>query len=258
MNPLTILTASFRLLLGNVGIIALFYLPLLVLEMCISALVRSHAAVDTEWVYQSLIVVVIAPIYTGYLILALETRSSGDRPSCADLLRNTLPVWPALAVLSAVDQLLIILVTLPFLWGARWETLILSSVEYVSPGMWLLLRLLVAGLAFTVLIRLIFDQCLVVLKARTTVAAMRKSIDLSREHIGRIAGCALWMTLPLLAITALVFGLRPDWMEGLIASFEQNSPATLTLLSVFAAFIRLFTTIVIFCLFKRIGQQAST
>lgn len=257
MNPLTIISSSFHVLLRNAANIALLCLPLLVVEMFVRNIIRSQLGIDTSWIYQALIGTVLPPIYTGLLILLLDARSRGERPAKAQWLSRTLRLWPALALLSGIDQLLLVVANLSFIPADTWTKLILSTVIFVPPGVWVALKWAVFFFALWVMMRLMFNQCLVVLRGSTPMAAIRESIALSQGQLWRVVGCLLVLLIPVLVITAIVSSLLTDWVADIIFAFQQNSPGSVMAYSIIAGFIRLFTTIVVFRFFTLISEQSN-
>lgn len=247
MNPLKILTASFRLLLRNAGSIAVLCVPLLVIEMFIRYVSRSQLGIDYDWAWQAVIGTVIPPLYTGLLLLILDARSRNESLATAGLLSRVLRLWPALAVLSALDQLLIIVAMVVFIPSD-------ISVEVISPGKWAALKWAVFFLALWMMVRLMFNQCLVLLRGLPIAAAIRESIIMSRGQTGQVVACLAVLLSPVLLVIAIVSSLQPDWLAYVMFAF-QPSPGSVTALSIFTGFIRLFTTIVVFRFFTIVAER---
>lgn len=255
MNPIKILTSSFRLLFRNAGSIALLCVPLLVVEMFIRNIGRGQLSSGNDLAWQAIIGTVIPPLYTGLLLLILDARSRDAPVATGDFLSKVLRLWPALAVLSALDQLLIVIVDMSFISADTWLKIMLSTIQVIPPGIWVALKWAMFFLALWMMVRLMFNQCLVLLRGLSIAASIRESFILSRGKLWRVVACLALLLTPVLLVTAIVSSLRPDWVADFMIAFQQNSPGSVTACSIFAGFIRLFTTIVVFRIFTVVAER---
>ncbi|MGX0954788.1 hypothetical protein AB7M18_000916 [Pseudomonas viridiflava] len=258
MNPLKILTASFGLLFRNAPSIALLCVPLLVVEMFIRDISRSQLGIDNDWAWQAIIGTVIPPLYTAMLLLILDARGRDESLAKIGLLSKVIRLWPALAVLSALDQMLIIIHGLAFISADTWLKIILSTVQVIPPGGWVAFKWAVFLLARWVMMRLMFNQCLVLFRGLSIKASIRESIILSRGLIWQVVACLALLLAPLWLATVIVSILQPDWVADVMIAVQQNSPGSVTAYSIFAGFIRLFTTIVVFRFFTAVAERQGT
>lgn len=255
MNPLKILTASFRLLFRNAGSIALLCVPLLVVEMFIRDISRSLLGIDYDWAWQAIIGTVIPPLYTAMLLLILDARGRDEPLTKAGLLSKVIRLWPAMAVLSALDQLLIVIAGLAFISADTWLKIILATVQFIPPGVWAAFKWAMFFLALWVMMRLMFNQCLVLFRGLSIKASIRESIILSRGLLWPVVACLALLLAPVLLAILIVFIPQPDWAADVMIALQQDSPGSVTAYSIFAGFIRLFTTIVVFRFFTVVAER---
>ncbi|MCQ2998932.1 hypothetical protein NLO98_04060 [Pseudomonas syringae] len=256
MNPLKILTTSFRLLFRNAGSIALLCVPLLAVEMFIRNISRGLLSSGNDLAWQAIIGTVIPPLYTGLLLLILDARSRDEPVATGDFLSKVLRLWPALAVLSALDQLLIVVVDMSLLSADTWLTIILSTVQVIPPVVWAMLRWAVFFLALWMMMRLMFNQCLVLLRGLLIAAAIRESFILSRGQLWQVVACLALLLTPLLLVIVVISSLQPNWLGFFSIAFDLDNPGSAAANSIVAGFIRLFTTIVIFSLFTAVAGRS--
>ncbi len=107
------------------------------------------------------------PLYVGALILFLDARSRGHDPALGAVYARALPLWPALAVLSGLGTLLILL----------------GASLFVLPGIW-------------VMVKIAFAEYLLVLRGLTPLAALKQSFQLTRGHFLLVLGCVMTVLLP--------------------------------------------------------------
>ena len=124
MNAFSILRDAWYFYHRHVTSLALLCLPLLLLESLTRHLLSPHVG---EWQGSAdlLAGLVFYPVYGAALILYLDTRTRGLTPGAAQLLAMALRLWPALALLTAVSSLLILL----------------GASLFILPGLWLMVRL---------------------------------------------------------------------------------------------------------------------
>ncbi|MCQ2996431.1 hypothetical protein NLO95_20210 [Pseudomonas syringae] len=255
MNPINILTSSFRLLFRNAGSIALLCVPLLVVEMFIRNIGRGQLSSGNDLAWQAIIGTVIPPLYTGLLLLILDARSRDAPVATGDFLSKVLRLWPALAVLSALDQLLIVVVDMSLIAADTWLNIIPSTVQVIPPVIGATLRWGVFFLALWMMMRLMFNQCLVLLRGLSIAAAIRESFILSRGQLWQVVGCLALVLTPVLLVIVVISSLQPHWLGFLMIAFDLDNPGSAAANSIVAGFIRLFTTIVVFRFFTVVAER---
>lgn len=161
--------------------IARLCLPLILLESLARLAVDQLFGKDALPAQELLVGLVFYPLYVGALILYIDARSRGHAPALRDVLARALPLWPALAVLTGLGTLLIML----------------GASLFVLPGIW-------------VMVRIAFAEYLLVLRGLAPLAALKQSFLLTRGHFLLVLGCVLSLLLPLWLLEAWVSGLQAD------------------------------------------------
>ncbi|MDB6050519.1 MAG: rane protein [Pseudomonas sp.] len=213
MNPLTVLHDSLYFFRRNLTSIIMLCLPLVVLEALTKQAVGNALAANASQIYELLIGLLFYPLYTGALILFLDSRSRSEQPRKRDLMAMALRMWPMFAVLSALSTLLI-------MFGLS---------MFIVPGIW-------------VMVKLAFSEYLLVLRGMTPLAAMRESVKMTKGHFLRILVCVLCVYIPLSVLEGVSLYILPD---------PLSMPVSL-LIDSLSSFLQLFTSVVIFRLFMLI------
>ncbi len=207
MNPLTILRDSLFFFSRNLGHIVPLCLPLIALECLARTLVAGQFDGAHAPTYEVLIGLFFYPFYSAALILFLDARSQGKRPSIRNLLAASLPLWPRFAVLAGLSTLLIML----------------AASAFVLPALW-------------VMVKLAFAEYLLVLRGLPPLQAMRESFLLTIGHFWSLLICVLLVIVPL--------WLLDDWTLQLLG--EQQDAFGSLLLDIFNSFLQLFSIVVLF------------
>lgn len=215
MNPLTIIQDSLYFFRRHLVSILVLCLPLVVLEALAKQALASAMSSDASPAYELIVGLFFYPLYTGALILFMDTRSRGEEPHTRDLLAMAVRLWPTFAVLSGMSTLLI-------MFGLS---------LFVIPGIW-------------VMIKLAFCEYLLVLRKLTPFMAMRESMLMTTGHFVRILTCILCIYIPLSLLEGLSLYLFPE---------PQSAPLALALSSI-GSFLQLFTSVVMFRLFMLISE----
>lgn len=204
MNAFSILRDAWYFYHRHVTSLALLCLPLLLLESLTRHLLSPHLG---EWQGSAdlLAGLVFYPVYGAALILYLDTRTRGLTPGAAQLLAMALRLWPALALLTAVSSLLILL----------------GASLFILPGLWLM-------------VRLAFADFLLVLQGFSPRGALSDSMALTRGQFWRIFSILMLVMVPLWILDAWLFGLLPEGsllprivLDGLIGFLQLFSGVAL-------------------------------
>ncbi|UVE18417.1 hypothetical protein NVV93_03150 [Pseudomonas sp. LS44] len=209
MNPLPILRDSWYFFARHMGAIAVLCLPLLVLESLTRYLLVGTLTADPSPAYELVTSLLFYPLYTGALILFVDTRSRGLTVRYRDLLAMALQLWPRFAVLSALSTVLIMA----------------GASLFILPGLW-------------VMIKIAFAEYLLVLDRLTPLAAMRESFRLTQGHFVTISACVLTVMLPLWLLDARSFPELKAWGD-----------IPVLILDCLRGFLQLFASVVVFRLF---------
>ncbi|MBC9249307.1 hypothetical protein A9179_03345 [Pseudomonas alcaligenes] len=207
MNPLSVLRDALFFFSRHLPSIVPLCLPLIALESLTRALVSSLVEPAHAPAYGLLVGLLFYPLYSAALILFLDARSQGKRPSIRNLLAASLPLWPSFAVLSGFTTLL----------------LMLAASAYLLPALW-------------VMVKLAFAEYLLVLRGLTPLQAMRESFLLTVGHFWSLLACVLLVMVPL--------WLLDDWSLRLLG--EQHDPIDSLLLDCVNSFLQLFASVVLF------------
>lgn len=185
--------------------IALLCLPLLVPEALLQRFIEAHTGNDSS-LYPLLANVLFYPLYTAALILFLDARSRGERPTTLALWGDALTLWPRFAVLFSLSVAL----------------LLAGFSLYVLPGLWLM-------------VKLAYAECLLTLRQRSPLQAMTDSFQLTRGQFGVLALSLLAAMLPAWLFDGLsAYGLGPqpplalDLACRTVSSFLQLFPTVVT------------------------------
>ena len=203
MNPLTVLRDAFHFFSRHLPSIAPLCLPLIAAECLARAVVAGLVDTDHSPAYELLVGLFFYPLYSAALILFLDARSQGQRPSTRNLLAAALPLWPSFAVLAGLSTLLIMLGGALFL-----------------------------PVALYLMVKLAFSEYLLVLRGLAPLPAMRESFLLTRGYF--------WQLGPLLLGIILPLWLLHGWLGSLLPS--PSSPLAV-LLDSGHALAQLFTSV---------------
>lgn len=167
MNVLAILRDAWFFYSRHFLTIVRLCLPLILLES-LTRLGIDHRLGDSAPPALDLLVgLIFYPLYVGALILFLDARSRGHDPALGAVYARALPLWPALAVLSGLGTLLILL----------------GASLFVLPGIW-------------VMVKIAFAEYLLVLRGLTPLAALKQSFQLTHGHFLLVLGCVMTVLLP--------------------------------------------------------------
>ncbi len=175
MNVFAILRDAWFFYSRHFIAIARLCLPLILLESATRLGVDHWLGKGALPAQELLVGLIFYPLYIGALILYLDARSRGHDPAPRAVLARALPLWPALAVLSALGTLLILL----------------GASLFVLPGIW-------------VMVRIAFAEYLLVLRGLSPLAALKQSFILTRGHFLLVLGCVLSVLLPLWVLEAWI------------------------------------------------------
>lgn len=205
MNAVSILRDAWYFYHRHVAHLALLCLPLLLLEALARHLLAPHLG---EWQGSAdlLAGLLFYPLYGAALILYLDTRTRGLTPGAAQLLAMALRLWPALALLTALSSLLILL----------------GASLFILPGLWLM-------------VRLAFADFLLVLQGFSPRAALSDSIALTRGQFWRIFTVLMAVMVPLWSLSA--------WLSGLLA---EDALVPQVLLDGLIGFLQLFSGVALY------------
>ncbi|MDH0496817.1 YciC family protein [Stutzerimonas stutzeri] len=167
MNVLAILRDAWFFYSRHFLTIVRLCLPLILLESLTRLGIDHWLANDAPPALDLLVGLIFYPLYVGALILFLDARSRGHDPALGAVYARALPLWPALAVLSGLGSLLILL----------------GASLFVLPGIW-------------VMVKIAFAEYLLVLRGLTPLAALKQSFQLTRGHFLLVLGCVMTVLLP--------------------------------------------------------------
>lgn len=216
MNALHVLRDSWYFFSHNLLAITRLCLPLIVLEGLLLQQVSSQVAGDSAGLWRILAGLLFYPLYTGALILFIESRSQGQTPRSRDLLAISLRLWPGFAVLAGLSILAIML----------------GASLFILPGLWLM-------------VKLAFAEYLLVLRGLGPLRALHESFELTSGYFWPILLCVLAVMLPLWLLDA--------WTQAAREAGAQALPSLL--LDCANRFLQLFSTVVLFRLFMLRGNQ---
>lgn len=207
MNPLIVLSDAFHFFRRNLSNIAPLCLPLIVAESLVRTLVSGISSPGHAPAYELLVGLLFYPLYSAALILYLDARSQGQRPSTRNLLAAAVQLWPPFAVLAGLSTLLIMI----------------GGALFLPVALWLMVKLAFA------------EYCLV-LHGATPLQAIRESFQLSSGHFWSLLACVLLVIVPL--------WLLDDWTLQLLG--KQTDLIGSLLLDVLNNFLQLFSSVVLF------------
>ncbi|HEX5843745.1 MAG TPA: YciC family protein [Pseudomonas sp.] len=216
MNALHVLRDSWYFFSHNLLAITRLCLPLIVLEGLLLQQVSSQVAGDSAGLWRILAGLLFYPLYTGALILFIESRSQGQTPRSRDLLAISLRLWPGFAVLAGLSILAVML----------------GASLFILPGLWLM-------------VKLAFAEYLLVLRGLGPLRALHESFELTSGYFWPILLCVLAVMLPLWLLDA--------WTQAAREAGAQALPSLL--LDCANRFLQLFSTVVLFRLFMLRGNQ---
>jgi len=153
MNVLAILRDAWFFYSRHFLTIVRLCLPLILLESLTRLGIDHWLGDNAPPALDLLVGLIFYPLYVGALILFLDARSRGHDPALGAVYARALPLWPALAVLSGLGTLLILL----------------GASLFVLPGIW-------------VMVKIAFAEYLLVLRGLTPLAALKQSFQLTRGH----------------------------------------------------------------------------
>ncbi|AWT08845.1 hypothetical protein DM292_00705 [Stutzerimonas frequens] len=209
MNVLAILRDAWFFYSRHFLTIVRLCLPLILLES-LTRLALDHWLGDNAPPALDLLVgLIFYPLYVGALILFLDARSRGHDPALGAVYARALPLWPALAVLSGLGTLLILL----------------GASLFVLPGIW-------------VMVKIAFADYLLVLRGLTPLAALKQSFLLTRGHFLLILGCVMTVLLPVWMIEV--------WIAAQLFADETPSLLPAMLLDGVVGLLQLLPTIMLF------------
>jgi hypothetical protein len=215
MNPFDVLRDSLYFFKRNLGQIVQLCLPLVIIEALLQQVVDHSTEPDSFPGISVIVGLLVYPLYTAALILFLDARSRGESPSNRELLSRSAYLWPRLALLTALNTLLILL----------------GLSLYFLPGIWLM-------------VTLAFGEYLLVLRGLGPLQAMKESLRLTRGHFMRILVCILCVMGPLWLLKGATLAAYP----------EPQNPAISLLIDSAHSFLQLFTSVVLFRLFMLISE----
>lgn len=167
MNVLAILRDAWFFYSRHFLTIVRLCLPLILLESLSRVALDHWLGNDAPPALDLLVGLIFYPLYVGALILFLDARSRGHDPALGAVYARALPLWPALAVLSGLGSLLILL----------------GASLFVLPGIW-------------VMVKIAFAEYLLVLRGLSPLAALKQSFVMTRGHFLLILGCVMTVLLP--------------------------------------------------------------
>ena len=167
MNVLAILRDAWFFYSRHFLTIVRLCLPLILLESLTRVALDHWLGNDAPPALDLLVGLIFYPLYVGALILFLDARSRGHDPALGAVYARALPLWPALAVLSGLGSLLIML----------------GASLFVLPGIW-------------VMVKIAFAEYLLVLRGLSPLAALKQSFVMTRGHFLLILGCVMTVLLP--------------------------------------------------------------
>lgn len=209
MNVLAILRDAWFFYSRHFLTIVRLCLPLILLES-LTRLALDHWLGDNAPPALDLLVgLIFYPLYVGALILFLDARSRGHDPALGAVYARALPLWPALAVLSGLGTLLILL----------------GASLFVLPGIW-------------VMVKIAFAEYLLVLRGLTPLAALKQSFQLTRGRFLLVLGCVMTVLLPVWMIEV--------WIAAQLFADETPPLLPAMLLDGVVGLLQLLPTIMLF------------
>ena len=209
MNVLAILRDAWFFYSRHFLTIVRLCLPLILLES-LTRLALDHWLGDNAPPALDLLVgLIFYPLYVGALILFLDARSRGHDPALGAVYARALPLWPALAVLSGLGTLLILL----------------GASLFVLPGIW-------------VMVKIAFAEYLLVLRGLTPLAALKQSFQLTHGHFLLVLGCVMTVLLPVWMLEV--------WIAAQLFADETPSLLPAMLLDGVVGLLQLLPTIMLF------------
>ncbi len=209
MNVLAILRDAWFFYSRHFLTIVRLCLPLILLESATRLALDHWLGENVLPALDLLVGLIFYPLYVGALILYLDARSRGHDPALRAVYARALPLWPALAVLSGLGSLLIML----------------GASLFVLPGIW-------------VMAKIAFAEYLLVLRGLTPLAALKESFALTRGHFLLILGCVMTVLLPIWMLEI--------WIAAQL--FAEQTPPLLPamLLDAVVGLLQLLPTIMLF------------
>ncbi|GFM81356.1 hypothetical protein PSCICN_20480 [Pseudomonas cichorii] len=257
MAPLSIIKSSLDLIRQNALSLAVLCLPLLLVEMLSRHLIRSQLGIDIPWAWNALVNTIFIPFYAAFVILTLEARSRNEQLGKAELLSIALRRWPFLAALSALNELLYTFGDLPFMGEHEWKQLMFHTFDYVPTQFWETVRYLPFPFALWLMIRLTLSQCLVMLRGRNCIAAIRESFLMMKGEFWRVVGCILWVYIPYLLFTFIIMQLWPGLYVSLlhdgVLTSGHGAPPSMVILWSESFVLKILVVVVSFRLFTLIA-----
>lgn len=218
MNPLLLLRDSWYFFSRHFGPIASLCLPVILLEALALQVASAWLGEASSSASDLLIRLVFYPLYTGALIVFLDSRSSRVNLKKKQIWSLALLRWPSFAVLAAFSTLLIML----------------GASLLILPGLWIMSRL-------------VFAEYLLVLDGLSPMEAMKESFRMSDGHFLTILCCILLAMGPVWAFEWWAYGElgeRPDSVASVFVDCLDG-------------FLQLFTCVLIFRLFSLLGEPAA-
>ncbi|MCQ4294058.1 hypothetical protein NAU58_00585 [Pseudomonas stutzeri] len=218
MNALVILRDAWFFYSRHFLTIVRLCLPLILLESITRLALDHWLGENAPPALDLLVGLIFYPLYVGALILYLDARSRGHEPALRAVYARALPLWPALAVLSGLGTLLILL----------------GASLFVLPGIW-------------VMVKIAFAEYLLVLRGLSPLAALKQSFILTRGHFLLVLGCVLTVLLPIWILEA--------WIAAQL--FAEQTPPVLPamLLDGVVGLLQLLPTIMLFRCFMLCTEQ---
>lgn len=209
MNVLAILRDAWFFYSRHFVAIVRLCLPLILLESATRLAVDHWLGGDSLPAQELLVGLLFYPLYTGALILFLDARSRGHAPGPRAVLARALPLWPALAVLTGLGTLLIML----------------GASLFVLPGIW-------------VMVKIAFAEFLLVLRGLSPLDAIKASFALTRGRFLLVAGCVLSVLLPLWIVEA--------WLAAALTGEAAAQVLPRLLLNALVGVLQLLPTVMLF------------
>ena len=216
MNAFDVLRDSLYFFKRHLVSIVQLCLPLVIFEAVLQQVVDRATDPDSFSAASVVVGLLVYPLYTAALILFLDARTRGDAPRNLDLLAMSARLWPRLALLTALNTLLILL----------------GLSLYFLPGLMLM-------------VMLAFAEYLLVLRGMGPLQAMKESLRLTRGHFLRILLCILCVMGPLWILKGASLAIYPEPQNALLSLLIDSAHS----------FLQLFTTVVIFRLFMLISES---
>ena len=212
MNP--VLIQSWYFFKNNAKEMCAFMLPVFALGMItgVIGVINPQSAILN---ILNIVQIIIGPLFTGGLLLYIANISRGDYPPQQEMLKQAVPFWMTIFIVSMLTGLAI---------G-------LGFVFMIIPGVWLLLRLLLAPLY-------------VVFQNKTAPDAIASSFRDSKDHLLQFFQILIPFILLGVAFLMMVTGQAP-------AEGESGGPNFLstTLINLATTFAFIFASIVQFRMF---------